>query len=280
MKNITKFTIIIAIVAMCVQTAFAQNKQVRDGLRKIANGKTAEAQAILDDLMNKYPVDPGICYLQASLTSDANKAIYLYRKILNEFAKSEWTDDAYWRLVQYYAVKGDTASAVKALEQFKTFQPTSEFIAVASDVVFVSLMYHRNSQGGHSASPAIEAKEVKHTEPTHKDAKPHSKDVELVSKDKDNSSATKATASPTHKEDKTKAWGLQAGVYSSIDAAKEVAKKFQDKRLKNQIIEKDVNGKKMFAVIIGKYKTKESAEAEKQNVSNICNCEIILYTFK
>lgn len=279
MKNITKFTIIIAIVAMCVQTAFAQNKQVRDGLRKIANGKIAEAQAILDDLMNKYPVDPGICYLQASLTSDANKAIFLYRKILNEFAKSEWTDDAYWRLVQYYAVKGDTASAVKALEQFKTFQPTSEFISVASDVVFVSLMYHRNHQDGASASPAVEAR---HAENTHKDAKPHSKDVELESKEKATTVKTTATATATasHKDEKVKAWGLQAGVYSTIEAAKEVAKKFQDKRLRNQIIDKDVNGKKMFAVIIGRYKTKESAEAEKHNVSSICNCEIILYTFK
>lgn len=275
MKNITKFTIIIAIVAMCVQTAFAQNKQVRDGLRKIANGKIAEAQAILDDLMNKYPVDPGICYLQASLTSDANKAIFLYRKILNEFAKSEWTDDAYWRLVQYYAVKGDTASAVKALEQFKTFQPTSEFISVASDVVFVSLMYHRNPQ---DAAPAAE---VKHKAPPHKEAKSAPKSVpeakvELVTKN----NAPTGTAIAQHKEEKIKAFGLQAGVYSTIDAAKEVAKKFQEKRLKNQIIEKDVNGKKMFAVIIGRYKSKESAEAEKHNVSSICNCEIILYTFK
>lgn len=279
MKNITKFTIIIAIVAMCVQTAFAQNKQVRDGLRKIANGKIAEAQAVLDDLMNKYPVDPGICYLQASLTSDANKAIFLYRKILNEFAKSEWTDDAYWRLVQYYAVKGDTASAVKALEQFKTFQPTSEFISVASDVVFVSLMYHRNHQDGATASPSVEAR---HAENTQKDTKPHSKDVELVSKEKATTAKATATATTTasHKDEKIKTWGLQAGVYSTIEAAKEVAKKFQDKRLRNQIIEKDVNGKKMFAVIIGRYKSKESAEAEKHNVGNICNCEIILYTFK
>ena len=47
-----------------------------------------------------------------------------------------------------------------------------------------------------------------------------------------------------------------------------------------QIVEKEVNGKKMFAVIIGNYATKESLEKNRSIVEKICNCETIIYEKK
>ncbi len=280
MRNWIKLLLVLICLSFAVDTASAQNKQVRDGLRKIAQGKSDEAQTILEELLNKYPVDPGIVYLQASLTPDASKAILLYRKILNEFAKSEWTDDAYWRLVQYYAVKGDTASAVKALEQFKTFQPTSEYIAAASDVVYVSLMYNRELDSDAPKATPKEAKPIIKKDEASAQASPakeiKTKEPQLIASKNEPKKEVKKEV----KEEKVKYWGLQAGVYSTIEAAKDVCAKFQEKRLKNQIVEKDVDGKKMFAVIIGKYKTKETAEAEKETVGKICKCEILLYGYK
>ncbi len=59
---------------------------------------------------------------------------------------------------------------------------------------------------------------------------------------------------------------MQVGVYSTIETAKAETDKFRQQRLRNEIIEKEINGKKMFAVIIGNYATKESAEKNREMV--------------
>lgn len=272
MKFIRQTVLVFLCLLIAYNAASAQNKQVRDALRKIAVGKSEEAKAILSDLQEKYPADPGIIYLQASLTPEADKAIALYRKILNEYNKSEWADDSYWRLVQYYAIKGDTLSALKALDQFKTYQPTSEFLAVATDVVNTALIYNRSSKCDAESKKTTDIKEQSVNKPA---PTPEKDNAEI--KPKDNALVP---AKNQDKDEKFKKWGWQVGVYSTVQSAKEVCDKFQKNRLKNQIVEKEVDGKKMFAVIIGKYSNKEDAEKARTTIQKICNCETVLYGFK
>jgi len=291
MKYFNKLLILFICLFFALNSLSAQNKQVREALRNVASGKITEAQSTLDDLLNKYPVDPGIVFLQATLTSDADQAISLYRKILNEFTKSEWSDDAYWRLVQYYAIKGDTISAVKALEQFKTFQPLSEYLPAAKDVVYISLMYNRENPSSDIKNDKIKEKlvnpneikkdnQVKISEDTKKPKIANSETQSTVDSKKITvKEPSLIVKNDQNKDEKKLRWALQVGVFSTLESAKSECDKFQKKRLKNKIVEKDIDGKKMFAVIIGNYKSRDKAEEERATVEKICGCETVLYGY-
>lgn len=72
-------------------------------------------------------------------------------------------------------------------------------------------------------------------------------------------------------------YGLQVGVYSSKEAADLEVKKFKTQRMLAEIMKKDVDGESMFAVVIGDYSSKESAEAAKNIVLQQCKCSPIIF---
>ncbi len=281
MRNGLKISIFILLLCVISAPAFSQSKQVREALRKIASGKIMEAQGMLSELQEAGKDDPAIMYLQGVLTEDAYKAVGIYRKITTDFPQSEWADDAYWRLVQFYAVKGDTAKAVKELDIFKAKHPASEFLSPATDIVRSALTYHR-SANNNKKKPTESAKAPEIT-PEKKEAiakynekikaEKSAKTEKAVKPEK----VEKPDATDDKPEGKIKSWGLQVGVYSTIEAAKEETDKFRQQRLRNEIIEKEINGKKMFAVIIGNYASKESAEKNREIVEKICGCETMIY---
>ena len=279
MRNGLRISIFIILICVISAPVFSQSKQVREALRKIASGKIAEAQGMLAELQEAGKDDPGIMYLQGVLTEDAYKAVGIYRKITTDYPQSEWADDAYWRLVQFYAVKGDTTKAVKELDIFKAKHPASEFLSPATDLVRSALTYHR-SLNNSKKKPAETAKAAPIT-PEKKEAVAKYNEKIKAEKAEKTDKTVKTEKAPTttdeKPEGKIKSWGLQVGVYTTIEAAKEETDKFRKQRLRNEIIEKEINGKKMFAVIIGNYATKESAEKNREIVEKICGCETMVY---
>jgi tetratricopeptide (TPR) repeat protein len=97
--------------------AFAQADEVNKNLRLFAHGRIDEVKNNIPNLIAEYPNDPGVKLLLGVVLDDAGKALKLYEEIINDHQKSQWADDAYWRIVQYYAVLGDTAKARFELEQ-------------------------------------------------------------------------------------------------------------------------------------------------------------------
>lgn len=268
MRRMFIMSVVMLLAMACVSSLYSQSKQVREALRKIASGKTLEAQGMLAELQEAGKDDPAIMYLQAVLTEDAFRAVNIYKKITTDYPKSEWCDDAYWRLVQFYAVKGDTAKALKELDLFKSKFPASEFLSPATDLVGSALSYYRSS--AKNKKPESVAKVVN-------SPKENIKTNEVKHKD-DNKNVVETK--PEKIEKKAKSYGIQVGIYSSIETAKSETEKFKVQRLRSEIVEKEVNGKKMFAVIIGNYATKESLEKNRTIVEKICNCETIIYEKK
>lgn len=254
---------------------YGQAKQVREALRKTAAGKVEEAKMILITLQEGGKEDPGIYLLQGVLSEDANKAVNYYNKIIKEYPQSEWADDAYWRIVQFYSIKGDTAKAKSTLEVFRAKYPASEFLSPASDVVRASIVI-ANTISKSKAAPSKEI--VKKDEPVKKDD--NKKATASKTESKPELKAKADTKAVKDEPAKKTTYGLQVGIFSTIDAANEESKKFKEKRFKTEISEKDVNGKKMFAVVIGNYNTKDIPEVDKKKIEEICNCNPILFIKK
>ena len=92
---------------------------IRHRLEMIENGQAEVVRTELPSLMTNYQNNPGIMYLQAVLTYDGAEAAKLYQNIVDNFPKSEWGDDALYKLYQYYYSVGLYKTADQKLVQLK-----------------------------------------------------------------------------------------------------------------------------------------------------------------
>lgn len=253
-----KLFIIVVLTFLGTNFLFSQEKTITEYLQLYSQGKMNEVLSALPDLLVEYPNDPGVKLLLAVVSENAEKAVEIYKEIVQKFPESQWADDAYWRLLQYYAVKGDVDKAEYELNNFRKRYPTSEYLPPATDVV--------------RTARSIANAKLKQIE-------------DNLKKDEGQQTQTQPTkkTTPEPKTEKTEpksgpvSYGLQVGVYSTMETAEAEKEKFLKKRLRTTIEEKMINGQKRFAVVIGNYSSKESAEAAKQIIQQQCECEPIIY---
>lgn len=113
----------------------AKSPDINQYLQQVANGNIMQVKSELPDLMVEYPDDAGVKLLLAVVIDNADKSLDIYKKIVANYPESDWADDAYWRIVQFYAVKGETNKAQYELNYFRTKYPQSPYIVPAAEVV-------------------------------------------------------------------------------------------------------------------------------------------------
>lgn len=116
----------------------AQADKVRSYVKLVAEDKIAEAKWGYKQISKEFPNDPGVIYLGGVLEVNAQEAVKAYKKVITSFPKSEWADDAYWRLVQFHVVNNEYSLAKQELAEYKAKYPTSEFLAPTIDLVRVA----------------------------------------------------------------------------------------------------------------------------------------------
>lgn len=248
-----RISILIGVFYFSCISLFSQDKVVSEYLQQYAQGKMNEVRSALPDLLVEYPNDPGVKLLLAVVLEDADKAVDIYKEIVQKFPESQWADDAYWRLIQYYAVKNDVEKAEYELDNFRKRYPTSDFLTPATDVVRTAKSVTNAKSKEVAVTPKIDVSANSKTE------------VKSVEKQVD-----VKTLGPT-------TYGLQVGLYSSLQAAEAERERFMKQRLRTSIEEKIVEGEKKYAVVIGNYSSMESAEAAKVIIQQQCNCTPVIY---
>ncbi|MCX8055491.1 MAG: SPOR domain-containing protein [Ignavibacteria bacterium] len=228
---------LILFVFLLANNVYCQSERISSLLKLVAQGKTEEVRSAMPKLLSDYPNEPGVLLLQGVLMEDGIRAVKIYKNIVKNYPNSEWADDAQWRIVQFYAVIGDTLEAKRELEFFRKNYPKSEFLAPATDVVHSSI-----SSAKYDFKSRINAE--------------------------------KSTPKP---QPENQHWGLQVGLYSTKSAAEYEKKRFLAMKLRTEIIEKEVDGEIKYAVVIGNYSSKDSAEAAKKEVEKKCECTPFLF---
>jgi cell division septation protein DedD len=107
---------------------------IRQRLEMIERGQADAVRAELPSLMTNYQNNPGVMYLQAILTTDGAEAAKIYQSIVDNFPKSEWADDALYKLYQYYYSIGLYKTADQKLAQLKEEYPFSAYAAEPNPV--------------------------------------------------------------------------------------------------------------------------------------------------
>jgi hypothetical protein len=93
----------------------------------VREGEDAAVRTLLPTLEKKRPDDPGVLYLKALLEADAEKAVPVYQRIADEHPKSEWADDALFRLYQYSYAVGAYRTARTHLDRISGNYPKSPY---------------------------------------------------------------------------------------------------------------------------------------------------------
>lgn len=83
---------------------------------------------------------------------------------------------------------------------------------------------------------------------------------------------SKLGAKAEPKESSKDVFSLQVGSYDTREAAENEVKNYKLKRMRASVTEKTIDGATKFAVFIGEYSSKESAEKAKELVQKSCNC--------
>ncbi len=272
---------------------------VYEQLRKVAQGKVAEVRKALPDLLLEYPNSPGILFLHGVVAHDAVKALPLYEKIVQEHPESRWADDALWRIVQIYAVTGDTAQARRWLQEFEHRYPTSEYLLFARLLVKETVGLPALEQVDAAADtagqipvpPTLRAPRYNNQPPAEvpdfpprggqapatplqPGQTPPAAPVPKTLSTPESPSAP-VPVPPVDTVPKVR-YGLQVGIYRMREAAAKELLKYQRLNLRAEIIEKQMGGEPHYAVVIGDYGSIEDAERAKKVVARFCQCKPFL----
>ncbi len=101
-------------------------------------------------------------------------------------------------------------------------------------------------------------------------AKPTTPETKTAAKPATPETKTATKAEP--KESPKEVFSLQVGSYDTREAAENEVKNYKQKRMRASVTEKTIDGATKFAVFIGEYSSKESAEKAKELVQKSCNC--------
>lgn len=250
-----KFLLFILVILSSAYSLFSQSDKIKEYLKMVRDGKITDVKLILPDLLAEFPNDPGVQFLHAAVLDDANKAVEIYERIIRNYPQSEYADECYWRIIQYFALKGEIERASKELENYRKTFPNSAFLTPASDLIRTAIALAR-------VNPRIKEKEQ---------SRDFRKEI----------ASPKAEKTPFGKNEQSSrkgTFGLQVGLYSTIESAKSEIERFRAMRLRADIFTKRIDsGTTMYAVVIGDYPTRERAEAEKPIVQEKCGCTPIIY---
>ncbi|MFN4916036.1 MAG: SPOR domain-containing protein [Ignavibacteria bacterium] len=249
--------------------ALGQASIVRNRLQSLAMGKLDEVKRDLPDLLAEFPDDPGVQFLHASVLEDMSKSLPMYQRIVKEQPDCEWSDDAQWRIVHYYAMKRDTAKAREEMQNFRSAYPKSELLLTAYDLL-------RATVGGAGRPSKQTIKQENRTEQKTEEKKIIKKDS--ISK---NSNSTKIDSSlitrgniTNPKNNRTETlFTLQVGVFKTKAAAEQEFDDYKAKRMKVNLTDRKMpDGSLRYVVTIGEYSSRKNAEAGVALVKDVCNC--------
>jgi cell division septation protein DedD len=101
--------------------------EVKSYIKMLDQGQPEQVRKALPDLVTKYQNTPDLLYLQGRLASDGIEAVKFYQSVVDNFPKSEYADNALYRIYQYYYAVGLYRTAEKKLAQLKSTYPNSPF---------------------------------------------------------------------------------------------------------------------------------------------------------
>lgn len=246
-----------ALVALTRAPAQGQSPDIQKYLEKIDKGHADEVRPELPALLSTYPNNPGVLYLQGVLTSDGTEAVRMYQSIVDNFPKSEWADDALYKVYQFYYAIGLYRTAEIKLNQLKTDYPQSKYVSGVAPLDVKNLPDEPARLDSARPVEAQSSPVVSTQEPEN----PQTGTGELMDNEAPRGQYT-----------------LQVGAYSQQVNAEKQKLFFEDLGFAVDMLSKVKDSRSLFVVLVGEYKSADEARAKGAEIKKKYNINSMVVT--
>jgi tetratricopeptide (TPR) repeat protein len=249
--------VVFLVVCECTaQTQESNEPDIQKRLDLIKEGNIDQARSELTTLLERYPQNPGVLYLQGVLTVDGGEAVRTFQNLADNFPKSEWADDALYKIYQYYYALGLYKTADQKLEKLRREYPQSQYLRSFQQQISMQPELTQEPPQPKTQAPPVAVQP---------DGKPQTVPGGEISAQPP--SIPKAPAGPG-------AYTVQSGVFSSLENAERYQSGLSRAEITSEIRKRMIGGKEMYTVCIGSFTAYEDAQRyvevlKEKNISGI-----------
>ena len=230
--------IILSLLLCCLHS---QNIEMY--LSLINEGQISGVKEQLPELISKYPNNPDIMFLKGIMTTDGNKSVEIYKKILNNFPESRYASEAAVKIAEYYYSLGLYSQAGKHLSRIPRVYPRFSNIQRVIDLMVSSFIAI-----GEEDSAKYYANIYKSMFPT----------LNVDNLDKEEKPLT--YGNKYQKKSINKAYVIQVGAFSNVENANRMKLQISQIGYNVEISKVENKGLILYAVRVVRYETKFEAE--------------------
>ena len=195
-------------------------------LERIESGDVQDVREEVSDLVERRPEDPGVRYLQGLVTEDGTDAVRVFQGLVDKHPRSEWADDALFRVYQFYYSIGLYRTSDLKWAQLQKDYPGSPYLSEGKG----------GGKGMESApvesSPAPAA-----------------------------AGSTGGVGVVPPGENRSGQFALQVGAYSARENAEKQKFFFEDQGYPVEVINRVRDSRSLFLVIVGNFLTYDDAKS-------------------
>ena len=235
-------------------------------LTLIEKGKMEDVQESLPELLNRYPDDAGVYFLQAMFIENGDSSLVLYRNVIKNFPDSDFAPKSEMKIGEYLFSRGLYSQASVQFKKILTKYPQGKHHQRAMD-----LMVNAYLATGEESTASTTVRTLKQLYPSlnYSDyeiggVENTSKEAKLVRLDPGTTSSRiksfKAARKIIVPKRVEKPWVVQVGAFGKFDNANRLKKQLQEYGFATEVHTVNSNGKRLHAVRIVRFETKSSAE--------------------
>jgi cell division septation protein DedD len=230
---VKKFGLLV-ILCTAVAPLIAQDAEVQRYVAMVNNGQVDEVRSEISSLLERYPNNPGVLYVQGLVTKEGAEAVRIYQSIVDNFPRSAYADAALYRVYQFYYALGLYRTAELKMNQLRADYPASRYLKTEPKAT-LNL-----------------PEEVEATKPA--------RDSALAVPER---AVREAPSAPPARPDVAPAsFVLQAGAFGAQANAEKQRKFFSGLGYPVEMITKVRDTKTLFVVLVGSYASYEQAKAQ------------------
>lgn len=231
MRGLFLITVLVLLAAPAVTSAQGSGPDINRYVGLINDGKGEQVRNEIPTLLAKYPNNPGVMYIQGLVTADGSEAVRIYQSIVDNFPKSEWADDALYKVYQFYYALGLYRTAELKMNQLQKEYPNSRYLS------------------GGSSTPETKglAEERKQTPPPPPPTSPARDTV---------APPVRETAPPSSPR-----FALQVGAFTAQVNAEKQKQFFEQRGYPVEVLNKVKDNRALFLVWVGNFPTYDEAKS-------------------
>ena len=241
-------------------------------LTLIEKGRLDEVKDNLPELLDRYPEEAGVYYLQVLVNDDGDSSLEQFRAIIDKFPQSEFAAQSEMKIGEYLFARGLYSQSSVQFKKTIYKYPNGSHHQRAMD-----LMVNGYLATGERDSAKVSLKTIKQLYPSLKfdyygfeGLDDSNREAKLVQLDPNVVSgkikARKSSRKITIPKPILKPWVIQVGAFGKFENANRLKKQLQGHGYGTEVHTIDSNGKRLHAVRIVRFETKDEADKIGKNL--------------